>query len=106
MQKVTIALLLALCLAQPAWAGLKVAKATYKKDDYAVAFRGYKPLAEQGYTSALQNLCNMYVNGQVVPNDYKRAMHWFRKATEQGIAGFENNMGDKYFFVFILRPRL
>jgi len=38
----------------------------------------------------------MYVIGQGVPQDYAKAMKWYRKAAEQGDAGAEYNLGDMY----------
>ena len=42
-----------------------------------------KYLAEQGYLDAQYNLGGMYHSGQGVPQDYKEAAKWYRKAAEQ-----------------------
>jgi TPR repeat protein len=54
------------------------------KGDYTTALEEFKPLAEQGYTSAQYNLSLMYYKGEGVPQNYKKAVKWFRKAAEQG----------------------
>jgi TPR repeat protein len=38
----------------------------------------------------------MYANGQGVPQDYVEAVVWYRKATDQGHAGAQNNLGVMY----------
>jgi len=43
-------------------------------------------LAERGDAEAQDILGNMYYNGQGVPQDYKEAARWYRKAAEQGDA--------------------
>jgi len=42
--------------------------------------------AEQGDAEAQYNLGVRYANGEGVPEDYKEAVKWFRKAAEQGFA--------------------
>jgi TPR repeat protein len=43
-----------------------------------------KKEAEQGYADAQVSLGDCYRNGEGVTQDYKQAVYWFRKATEQG----------------------
>jgi TPR repeat protein len=50
-------------------------------------------LAEQGDASAQFKLGEMYDNGQGVPQDDKQAMHWYRKAADQGDAIAQINVG-------------
>ena len=38
----------------------------------------------------------MYKSGQGVPQDYKEAVVWYRKAAEQGHAAAQNNLGTMY----------
>jgi TPR repeat protein len=38
----------------------------------------------------------MYYEGRGVPQDYKQAMFWYRKAADQGDAGAQNNLGLMY----------
>ncbi len=38
----------------------------------------------------------MYRNSQGVPQDYKQALSWYRKAAEQGNAVAQNNLGNMY----------
>ncbi len=38
----------------------------------------------------------MYDNGQGVPQDYAKAVKWYRKAAGQGLAEAQYNLGVKY----------
>ena len=85
-----LALIAALCagftlgLTAPAWAGFDEAVAAYQRGDYATAIRELRPLAEQGDADAQFNLGTMYGIGLGVPQDFAKAVKWYRKAAEQG----------------------
>ena len=53
--------------------------------------------AEQGDAVAQFELGRMYFSGQVVIQDYKEAVKWFRKAAEQGHASAQFNLGLLYY---------
>ena len=55
-------------------------------------------LAEQGDASAQYNLGKMYRFGQGVPQDYGKAVEWYRKAAEQDHAQAQFNLGVVYYF--------
>jgi hypothetical protein len=55
----------------------------YKPENAAAAVKELKPLAEQGNAEAQFNLASLYYQGWGVPQDYKEAAKWFRKAAEQ-----------------------
>ncbi len=59
--------------------------AAYAVDDYATALRLWRPLAERGDAEAQHNLGLMHAEGQGVPQDYVKALIWFRLAAEQGV---------------------
>ncbi|MBH64573.1 MAG: hypothetical protein CL569_19435 [Alphaproteobacteria bacterium] len=61
--------------------------AAYQAGDYQKAIRLWKPLAEQGGVDAQSYLGLMYDFGEGVPKDDAKAVHWYRKAAEQGHAG-------------------
>ena len=56
----------------------------YKTGNYTKAFSEFLSLAEQGNTSAQDNLGVMYENGQGTPKDYSRAHMWWSIAASQG----------------------
>ncbi len=98
-----LALIAALCagvtlgLTAPAWAGSDEGMAAYNRGDYATALREWRPLAKQGYAKAQYNLGLMYCNGEGVPQDYAKALQWYRMAApEQGNAGAQNTLGVMY----------
>ncbi len=96
MKRVTAFAVLLVVLAAPAWAGLDEGVAAYALGDYATALREFRPLAEQGYAIAQNNLGVMYGKGQGVPQDYAAAVRWYRKAAEQGHAHAQFNLGGMY----------
>jgi TPR repeat protein len=55
-------------------------------------------LAEQGVAEAQWNLGLVYYNGLGVPQDYKQAAEWYRKAADQGFAKAQHNLGWLYEF--------
>ena len=69
----------------------------YRNGDYATALRKWKPLAEQGNTTAQFLVGAMYNEGQGVPQDYKTAVKWYRLAAEQGNASAQFNLGMMYY---------
>ena len=72
------------------------AVAAYKRGDYATALKEWKPLAEQGDSTAQYNLGVMYRRGDGVIQDYKTAVKWFTKAAEQGDAVAQYNLALMY----------
>ena len=40
----------------------------------------------------------MYANGRGVRQDYKKAVEWYRKAANQGVAKAQSNLGGMYYF--------
>ena len=49
--------------------------------------------AESGDTFAMYSLGSMYDTGQGVPRSGRKAMKWYRKAAEAGLAEAQNNVG-------------
>ena len=60
------------------------------------AFRLLKPLAEQGRASDQFFLAWMYRDGKGVPENYAKAVYWYRKAAEQGYANAQYDLGKMY----------
>lgn len=68
----------------------------YANGDYPKAFSIFKSLAEQGSSSAQNDLGTLYENGMGAPKDEALAAEWFRKAGEQGLAVAQFNLGVMY----------
>jgi TPR repeat protein len=79
------------------WAGpFEDATAAYFRGDYSIATRLFRPLADQGDTSAQNNLGLMYNRGLGVPQDFAQASMWYRLAAEQGVASAQDLIGEMY----------
>ena len=75
-----VAILLALIPLPGVAQDYDVGLAAYQSGDYATALRELEPLAEQGDTSAQNNLGVMYEYGLGVVQDYTEAVRWYRAA--------------------------
>ncbi len=54
-------------------------------------------MAEQGLAKAQHNLGVIFhKGGRGVPQNYTQAIHWYRKAAEQGFAMSQFNLGEMY----------
>ena len=70
--------------------------AAHVRQDYATAMRLFRPLGDQGNTSAQFWLGVIYENGEGVTQDYADAVKWYRKAADQGDASAQVNLGVMY----------
>ena len=66
------------------------------RDDYALAARLFRPLAEKGHAGAQSFLGILYAHGEGVPQDYQVAEQWYRRAAEQGDAAAQFQLGVLY----------
>jgi uncharacterized protein len=103
MKKITLIILAALILVQPAWGAYKkwvIANsegyAAYKKADYATALKKWKPLAKKGYAPAQYGLGLMHARGGGVPKDSKKAAYWYYKAAMKGHDLAQNSLANMY----------
>ncbi len=58
----------------------QAAKEAYERGDYDTALKELRPLADQGDATAQNSLGNMYFFGRGVPQDYDKAIRWYRLA--------------------------
>jgi TPR repeat protein len=72
------------------------ATSALQRENYALAARLFRPLAEQGNVDAQFNLGLLYGVGQGVPQDYQEAVKWYLKAAEQGQVLAQNNLAVMY----------
>jgi TPR repeat protein len=95
---VFVAFVLALGFRAPAMAGaMEDAETAWNRQDYVVAERLYRSLAEQGRAGAQHALGKMYENGEGVPRDFVVAARWYRLAAEQGHTGAQFYLGGMYY---------
>jgi uncharacterized protein len=89
---------LALILFGSAIAGpLDDAKKAADRGDYAVEWRLLPPLANQGDAHAQAALGALYDKGEGVRQNRTKALAWFLKAADQGLADAQNNLGVIYY---------
>ncbi len=80
------------------------ALAAYRGGDWAVARDKFLTLAEGGDALAQHNLGTLYVVGKGVPQDYGKAVNWYRKAASQGFVDAQYALGLMYADGYILSP--
>ena len=78
MKKILISIFLILFCVLPVWSG---------------EFEDTKKSAEQGNMNAQRNLGLIYIEGNLVSQDFEKSLYWFKKASEQGD---EMSMGVMY----------
>ena len=66
------------------------------RTDFSKAAAFYQKAADQGNTSALNNLGGLYVKGQGVPQNFVKAVSLFQKAADQGSVAAQNTLGVMY----------
>jgi TPR repeat protein len=97
MKKLILAIAIALGFQQAALAGFAEGATAYNNKNYAVAYREILPLAKAGNADAEHLLGLMYYMGRGVPQDYKQALEWHRKAAQQGKADAQYVVGAMYY---------
>ena len=75
------------------WAGFEEGMTAFSRGDFTTAMREWLPLAQQGNATAQFGLGVMYDQGRGVPQDYAKALKWYRLAAAQGDAGAQFNLG-------------
>jgi uncharacterized protein len=99
MRRILFAIFLVVACATGTAAGpIEDAESAYQREDYALAERLFRPLAEQGDAQAQFCLGVMYRNGEGVQPDTQEAVKWFRKAAEQGSFLAQSDMGRRYSY--------
>lgn len=97
MKKLILAILIAFAVQQAALAGFTEGATAYNNKNYSVAYREILPLAKAGNMEAEHLLGLMYYTGRGVPQDYKQAMLWHRKAAMQGKADAQYVVGAMFY---------
>jgi TPR repeat protein len=81
---ITALVLSIIYLVAPAWADFQAGMEADDSGDYATALREWRPLAEQGDSTAQAALGLLYEKGRGVPQDYVRAHMWYNLAAANG----------------------
>jgi TPR repeat protein len=97
MKAVCVATALALAVALAVRAEpLEDGTAAYRRGDYAVALKLWRPLAELGNPEAQFNVGRLYAEGRGVPENAAEATRWYRLAAEQGQVRAQHALGLLY----------
>ena len=86
-----------LCLPASALAGFDEGKAAFESEDYSVALREFRPLAEEGHGGAQFYLGTCFAKGFGVERDNNEAAKWYIKSAEQGDMDSQYAIGFMYF---------
>jgi TPR repeat protein len=97
MKKLLLALGLLLGVQTAAQAGFAEGATAYNNKNYQLAYREIAPLANAGNPDAEHLLGLMYYMGRGVPQDYKKALEWHRKAALKGKADAQYVVGAMYY---------
>lgn len=97
MKKFILAISLALGAQHAAMAGFAEGATAYNNKNYAAALREIAPLAKAGNADAEHLLGLMYYMGRGVPQDFKQALEWHRKAAQRGKADAQYVVGAMYY---------
>lgn len=68
----------------------------YLAHDYETALEHWRPLAEDGHSSAQFGLGLAYENGRGVERDLAEAAKWYRRAADKGLTDAQFNLGNLY----------
>ncbi len=84
------------CYSLAAAAQLEPARAAFDKEDYADAYKRYKPIADQGLAEAQHRVGLMHKFGWGAGRDHLLAAQWFRAAAEQSHAEAQSELALYY----------
>lgn len=76
----------------------KCAYAYSQKGDYAEAVRCYRLGAQRGESGCMNNMGVLYLSGQGVERDPKRALAWYDLATQHGCETGPRNAGEMFLY--------
>jgi len=74
------------------------ALSAFNKKEFDTAYQLFFELADKGIAEAQINLGMMFENGQGVPQDYGKAVRWYRHAADQGLIKAQYNLGLMYAY--------
>lgn len=72
------------------------ALARYEAGNYKTAYQLARPAAENGQASAQYVMGRLYHDGLGLPQDFAKALHWYRRAVEQQYAPAKSRLGYMY----------
>ena len=92
----TAAFLVSSALAPLSRAGFQEGVEAYEAKDYMTAFEEWLPLAKKNDPAAMRNIGHMYRRGLGVPQDFDKAMTWYKRAATIGFDRAQANVAGMY----------
>jgi len=93
----SLTIFFSLCtILSPANADFNDGLIAFENQDFRLAAKEWKPLAEKGDAKSQQNLGILYFNGKGVLKDYKKAVNLLQNAANQGEAEAQFILGKIY----------
>lgn len=92
----TAALLVTLGTSPSVRAGFNEGVEAYEAEDYKTAFNEWLPLAKNNDPAAMRNIGHMYRRGLGIPQDYAKAMTWYKRAATVGLDRAQANVAGMY----------
>src|SRR5512138_3921672 len=83
-------------LVTPCRADLAAGLEAYERHEYQTAIKEFRPLADQGDSSAQFMLGYMYAHGEGLSQNYGEAVRWFHQAATKGNLAAQFNLGVLY----------
>lgn len=93
MRSGALALVVALCATQMAYASAQKGTQAFQRGKYEEALKYLQPAAKAGEASAMYVLGQMYASGRGVTKDEKMAADYFSKAADLGNADAQQSLG-------------
>jgi uncharacterized protein len=90
------ALLLLLTVGPAPADGVRKGTSLYWRGDHGAAAAVLKPLAEEGNVLAQFAIAAMYDDGRGLPQDFSRALSWYKKAAHAGLVDAQYMVGRFY----------
>ncbi|MGH6954365.1 MAG: tetratricopeptide repeat protein [Alphaproteobacteria bacterium] len=97
MRKIALAALSLLVVAAPVRAGVEEGVAAFKRGDFELAAKEFRPPAVAGNPAAQYNLAVLLSEGKGVPRDEVESVRWLRSAADQGLTVAQSSLGLTYF---------
>jgi TPR repeat protein len=95
--RMALAAAMLLLAAGPALAdGIRKGTKLYWRGEYTAAAAVLKPLAEEGHVLAQFAIAAMYDDGRGLPQDFPRALSWYKKAAHAGLVDAQYMVGRFY----------
>ena len=96
MKRIVAMVFAVVSICAPALADFAAGQLAMENGDHVAALKEFLPLASEGDAGAQTAVGFLYQYGQGIPQDYRKAVKWYRLAAEQGDALAQTHLGLAY----------